>query len=141
MNRKAIRIGGATVLAALAFGLGGGVANAHTTTPAPAATAIAPAVQEQQARDIARALLNTPIELNAAERAELQAIANGEAAAENRWNAIKRIAQKIPGFAKAVGGSFSDFHKWYKALNWKWKAPLIAAGIGSDLYTFWTLFQ
>ncbi|WP_326588288.1 hypothetical protein [Streptomyces sp. NBC_01294] len=141
MNSKAIRIGGATVLAALAFGLGGGVANAHTTTPAPAVTAIAPAVQEQQVRDIARALLNTPIELNAAERAELQAVANGEAAAENRWNAIKKIVQKIPGFAKAAGGTFSDFQKWYKALDWRWKAPLMAAGLGSDLYTLWQLFQ
>lgn len=141
MNRKAIRIGGATVLAALAFGLGGGVAHAHTTTSAPVATATAPAVQEQQVRDVARALLNAPIELSAAERTEIQAVANGETAAADRWAAIKKLFQKIPGAAKAVRGSYDDFLKWYKALDWKWKAPLMAAGLGSDLYTLWQLFQ
>ncbi|MCP3819038.1 hypothetical protein NLX86_13205 [Streptomyces sp. A3M-1-3] len=141
MNRKAIRIGGAAVVAALAFGLGGGVAHARTTTPAPAAAVTAPAVQEQQVRDVARALLSSPIELNAAERAELQAIANGELAAANRWDGIVKLFKKIPGFAKAVGGKFSDFNKWYKALDWKWKAPLWAMGFGSDLYSIWVLFH
>ncbi|GGS39620.1 hypothetical protein Snoj_28180 [Streptomyces nojiriensis] len=141
MNRKALRMGGATVLAALAFGLGGGVAHAHTTTPAPAAAVAAPAVQEQQVRNVARALLNSPIELNATERTELQAVANGEAATAGRWDAIKKIASKIPGLAKAAKGNYDDFLKWYKALDWKWRAPLAAAGLGMDIYTLWQMFH
>ncbi|WP_420077963.1 hypothetical protein ACN6AT_00445 [Streptomyces sp. JL4002] len=141
MNRQAIRLGGATVLAALALGLGGGVAQAHTATPAPAAAVTAPAVQEQQARNIAQALLNAPIDISAAERTELQAVANGEAATASRWDAIKKVASKIPGLAKAAKGSYDDFLKWYKALDWKWRAPLAAAGLGMDIYTLWELFH
>ncbi|MER6199963.1 hypothetical protein ABT234_21655 [Streptomyces sp. NPDC001586] len=141
MNRKTIRIGGATVLAALAFGLGGGVAHAHSTTPAPVAAATAPAAQEQQIRNVARALLNAPIELNTAERSELQAVANGETAAAGKWGAIKKLFEKIPGAAKAVRGSYDDFAKWYKALDWKWKLPLQAAGLGGDIFTLWQMFH
>ncbi|MFJ3723897.1 hypothetical protein ACIPYQ_15155 [Streptomyces sp. NPDC090045] len=98
-------------------------------------------MQEQQVRDIARALLNTPIELNAAERTELQAVANGEAATASRWDVIKKSAQKIPGLAKAARGSYDDFLKWYEALDWKWKAPLQAAGLGMDICTLRELFH
>ncbi|MEU6213101.1 hypothetical protein ABZ891_24795 [Streptomyces sp. NPDC047023] len=141
MNRNVIRTGGAVVLAALAFGIGGGVANAQTAAPAPAATVAAPALQEQQARIVAQALLNAPVELTAAERTELQAVVNGEAGAENRWEKIKRLFEKIPGAGRAVRGSYDDFVKWYKALDWKYRAPLAALGIGSDLWTLWQMFQ
>ena len=46
-----------------------------------------------------------------------------------------------PGFAKAVGGKFSDFKKWYDALGWQWKAPPWALGFGSELYNIWQMFH
>ncbi|MFG2989145.1 hypothetical protein ACGFZK_07560 [Streptomyces sp. NPDC048257] len=114
---------------------------ARTTAPVPAATVSAPALQEQKVRIVAQALLNGPIEFTAAERTELQAVANGEAATAGKWDAIKKLFEKIPGAARAVKGSYDDFAKWYKALHWKWKAPLVMSGIGSDLYTLWQMFR
>ncbi|WP_405792989.1 hypothetical protein OG753_04155 [Streptomyces sp. NBC_00029] len=70
-----------------------------------------PALQEQQARILAQALLNGPIELTVAERTELQAVANGEAATAGKWDAIKKLFLKIPGSARAVKGSHDDFAK------------------------------
>ncbi|MEU3671167.1 hypothetical protein [Streptomyces virginiae] len=84
MKRNVIRTGGAVVLSALAFGIGGGVANAQTAAPEPASTVAAPAQQEQRVHLVAQALLNAPVELTAAERTELQAVANGEAAAAGK---------------------------------------------------------
>ncbi|MFF3091829.1 hypothetical protein ACFVRB_43390 [Streptomyces nojiriensis] len=51
------------------------------------------------------------------------------------------IASKIPGLAKAAKGNYDDFLKWYKALDWKWRAPLAAAGLGMAIYTLWQMFQ
>ncbi|MFJ3881043.1 hypothetical protein ACIPW5_26815 [Streptomyces sp. NPDC090077] len=47
----------------------------------------------------------------------------------------------MPGFVKAVGGKFVDFKNRYDGLSWYSKAPLVAAGVGSDLYTIWQLFN
>ncbi|MER6218766.1 hypothetical protein ABT213_32635 [Streptomyces sp. NPDC001674] len=139
MNRNTIRIGGVAVLAALALGLGGTVAQASTT---PALTITATTQEQQQAvRSMATALLNSPIEYSAADRAELEAIANGESAAAGKFDGIVKLLKKIPGFAKAVAGSFNDFKAWYDALAWYWKAPLTGIGWGGDLYTIWQLFH
>ncbi|MFF3728568.1 hypothetical protein ACFYYM_40195 [Streptomyces erythrochromogenes] len=93
------------------------------------------------ARIVAQALLNAPVELTAAERTELQAVANGEAAAAGKWDKIKKLFEKVPGAARAVRGSYDDFVKWYKALPLKYRAPLMALGIGSDLWSLWQMFQ
>ncbi|MFB7785045.1 hypothetical protein [Streptomyces vinaceus] len=140
MNRNTMRIGGVAVLAALALGLGGAAAQAST---APAAPTVTVATQEQQqvVRSMATALLNSPVEYSAAERAELVEIANGESAAAGKFDGIVKLFKKIPGFAKAVAGTYSDFKAWYDGLAWYWKAPLTAAGLGGDLLTIWQLFH
>ncbi|MFJ3205873.1 hypothetical protein [Streptomyces sp. NPDC086989] len=140
MNRNTIRIGGVAVFAALALGLGGTAAEAST---APAAPAITATTQEQQQaiRSLANGLLNSPIEYSAAERAELVAIANGESSTAGKFDGIVKLFRKIPGFAKAVAGTYSEFKAWYDGLSWYWKAPLAAAGLGGDLLTIWQLFH
>lgn len=141
MNRNTVRIGGVAVLAALALGLGGTAAQASTTAPAAPAITATTAEQRQAIQSLATGLLNSPIEYSAAERAELQSIANGEAAAAGKFDGLVKLLQKVPGFAKAVGGKFSDFKAWYDGLAWYWKAPLQAANVGANLYGIWQLFQ
>ncbi|MCX4546450.1 hypothetical protein [Streptomyces sp. NBC_01565] len=140
MNRNTMRIGGVAVLAALALGLGGTAAQAQTAPAAPSATATAQE-QQQAARSLATALLNSPVEYSAAERAELQDIANGESVATGKFDGIIKLFQKIPGFARAVGGSLSSFLTWYEKLPWYYKAPLEAAGVAGDLVTIWQAFH
>ncbi|MGW9069518.1 hypothetical protein ACWGQT_08725 [Streptomyces yangpuensis] len=141
MNRNTVHIGGVAVLAALALGLGGTAAQASTTAPAAPAITATTSEQRQAAQSLATALLNSPIEYTAAERAELQSIANGEAATAGKFDKLVELLKKVPGFAKAVGGKFSDFKKWYDNLDWWWKAPLQAANVGANLYGIWQLFQ
>ncbi|MFB9586695.1 MULTISPECIES: hypothetical protein [Streptomyces] len=140
MNRNTMRIGGVAVLAALAFGLGGTAAQAST---APAAPAITATTQEQQqaAQSLATVLLNSPIEYSAADRAELQKIANGEKVAAGRFDGLIRLLKKVPGFARAVGGSFGAFQAWFDALPWYYKTGLEAAGVAGDLYSIWQAFH
>ncbi|MGW8950588.1 hypothetical protein [Streptomyces sp. NPDC055709] len=140
MNRKAIRIGGATVVAALAIGLGGGVAQAHTAEAAARTTIAATPNQQKAIRDLARALLNSDIKYTAAERAELQSIAN-QRAAFGKFDGLIKLLKKVPGFAKAVGGKYVDFLKWYNGLPLWVKGPLAAAGVGMDLYGIWQMFH
>ncbi|AXE27930.1 hypothetical protein C0216_31005 (plasmid) [Streptomyces globosus] len=139
VNRNTLRISGVAVLAALALGLGGTAAQASSAAPAPAATVTA---QEQQAiRSLAAALLSAPIEKTAVERAELEAIANGESATAGKLDPLINLLKKVPGFFNAVGKNFSAFQAWYNGLSWYWKAPLQAAGVAGNLYTIWELFQ
>ncbi|MET9959367.1 hypothetical protein ABZ128_09830 [Streptomyces sp. NPDC006326] len=141
MNRNTVRIGGVAVLAAFALGFGGTAAQASTAVPAPRATVAATQDEDQAIRQAAGALLNSGIEYSAADRAELEAIANGESAAAGKWDKALELLKKVPGFAKAVGGKYADFKKWYGDLPWYVKAPLTAAGVGSDLYSIWELFH
>ncbi|MGC9443005.1 hypothetical protein, partial [Streptomyces sp. WG5] len=41
----------------------------------------------------------------------------------SKWGAIKAAFSKVGGFAKAIGGKFSDFKKWYDGLSWWVRAP------------------
>ncbi|MEU9983554.1 hypothetical protein [Streptomyces sp. NPDC050856] len=141
MNRNTVRIGGVAVLSALALGLGGTAAQASTTAPVAPAISVTALEQRQAIQSLATALLNSPIEYSATERAELQSLANGEAATAGKFDGLVKLLKKVPGFAKAVGGKFSDFKNWYDNLAWYWKAPLQAANVGANLYGIWQLFQ
>ncbi|MFH8894489.1 hypothetical protein [Streptomyces sp. NPDC017949] len=141
MNRNTIRIAGVAVLAALALGVGGTAAQAATTAPATPSITVTTTEQRQAVQSLATALLNSPVEYTAAERAELQSIANGEAATAGKFDGLIKLLKKVPGFAKAVAGPFVDFYNWYKNLAWYWKAPLQAANVGANLYGIWQLFQ
>ncbi|WP_143196891.1 hypothetical protein [Streptomyces sp. CB00455] len=143
MKRNTLRIGGVAVLAALALGLGGTAAQASTApsvTPAPTISVTTPE-QQQAVQSLAAALLNSPVEYTAAERAELQSIANGEAATAGKFDGLVKLLKKVPGFAKAVGGKFSEFQAWYNGLSWYWKAPLAAMNAANNLYTIWEMFH
>ncbi|MEV6731358.1 MULTISPECIES: hypothetical protein [unclassified Streptomyces] len=141
MNRNTVRIGGVAVLAALALGLGGTAAQASTAPPVPHAITATTQDQQQAIRLLANGLLNSPIEYSAAERAELQEIANGESSTAGRLDPLIKLLKKVPGFAAAVAGKYSDFKAWYDGLSWYWKAPLSAAGVAGDLYTIWEFFH
>ncbi|MEY2273823.1 hypothetical protein [Streptomyces sp. BF23-19] len=141
MNRNTIRIGGVAVLAALALGVGGTAAQAATTAPATLSITATTTEQRQAVQSLATALLNSPIEYTAAERAELQSIANGEAATAGRYDGLLKLLKKVPGFAKAVAGPFVNFVNWYNGLAWYYKAPLQAANVGANLYGIWQMFQ
>ncbi|MFH8490240.1 hypothetical protein [Streptomyces longisporoflavus] len=145
MNRKTIRIAGVTAIAALAIGVGGGVAQAHTEASAPRSAATAPVNQQQAIRDAARALLNSDIQYSAADRAELKSMADGRTGVQLRaggkFGPLIKLLRKVPGFAKAVAGKYDDFKKWYNGLSWWIRGPLAAAGVGSDLWGIWQLFH
>ncbi|GGV55281.1 hypothetical protein GCM10010277_55200 [Streptomyces longisporoflavus] len=145
MNRKTIRIAGVTAIAALAIGVGGGVAQAHTEASAPRTAATAPVNQQQAIRDAARALLNSDIQYSAADRAELKSMADGRTGVQLRaggkFGPLIKLLRKVPGFAKAVAGKYDDFKKWYNGLSWWIRGPLAAAGVGSDLWGIWQLFH
>jgi hypothetical protein len=145
VNRKTKRIAGATAIAALAIGVGGGVAQAHTEAPAARTAVTAPVNQQQAIRDAARALLNSDIQYSAADRAELQTMADGHSGVQlragGRLGPLVKLLKKVPGFAKAVAGKYSDFKNWYNGLSWWIRGPLAAAGVGSDLYGIWQLFN
>lgn len=141
MNRNTLRMAAVSAVAALAIGGGAGLAQASTAPAVPAATAqSAPATQQAEAQQAARALLSGPLagQLSAAERTEITQIANGEASAASRWTAIKAAFSKVGGFAKAIGGKFSDFKKWYDGLSWYAKLPLQAVTPG---LTLWDIYN
>ncbi|MFE2726661.1 hypothetical protein [Kitasatospora sp. NPDC059327] len=139
MNRNTVRVGGVAALAALTLTFGGGVAQASTAAPAPAVTVTAG--QQQAVQSLAVALLNSPVEYSEAERAELQEIAAGTTALTGKFDGILKLLNKVPGFFKAVGGTYGSFVDWYKGLPWYWKAPLTAANVGGNLYSIWELFH
>ncbi|MED7947577.1 hypothetical protein [Streptomyces sp. BE303] len=137
MNRNRLRIGGVAALAALTLTFGGSVAQASTATPAITVTP----GQQQAVQSLATALLNSPVAYSAAERAELQQIASGTTALAGKFDGIINLLKKVPGFIKAVGGTYGAFVDWYNGLAWYWKAPLTAANVGGNLYTIWQLFH
>ncbi|GHE75227.1 hypothetical protein GCM10018785_49510 [Streptomyces longispororuber] len=142
MNRKTIRMAAATAVAALALGVGGGVAQAHSEART-ARTAVTSPQERAGIQAAARALLKSDIKYSAADRAELRAMANGDVAfkAGGKLGALVKLLKKVPGFAKAVAGKYNDFKKWYNGLSPWVRYPLAAAGVGSDLYSIWQLFH
>lgn len=101
--------------------------------------------QQQAIRDAARALLNSDIQYRAADRAELHAMADSKGANQFRGggklSGLISLVKKVPGFAKAVAGKYSDLKRWYNGLSWWIRGPLAAAGVGSDLYGIWIFFH
>ncbi|GAA2955477.1 MULTISPECIES: hypothetical protein [Streptomyces] len=132
MNRNTLRMAAVSAVAAIALGGTAGLAQA---APAPAPQAAVSVTQQAEAQQAARALLASPfaVSLSAAERTEMTQIANGEVSAASKWSAIKAAFSKVGGFAKAIGGKFSDFKKWYDGLSWWVRAPLAAISPGLTL--------
>ncbi|MFJ9078208.1 hypothetical protein ACIRO3_23670 [Streptomyces sp. NPDC102278] len=133
MNRNALRMAAVSAAAAIALGGAAGLAQA---SQAPVATAQAvSATQQAEAQQAARALLASPfaVSLSTAEQTEMTKIANGEASAASKWSAIRAAFSKVGGFAKAIGGKYSDFKKWYDGLSWWVRAPLAAISPGLTL--------
>ncbi|MFJ4091837.1 hypothetical protein ACIPYS_09665 [Kitasatospora sp. NPDC089913] len=71
----------------------------------------------------------------------MESIATGQAAVTGKFDGFVKLLKKVPGFAKAVGGSFEAFKKWYDSLSWAVKAPLTIANVGSNLYGIWQVFH
>jgi len=124
----------AAVSAAAAIALGGAAGLAQAQTPAAPPQAVS-ATQQAEAQQAARALLASPFAagLSAAERTEMNQIANGEVVAASKWSAIRAAFSKVGGFAKAIAGKYSDFKKWYDGLSWWVRAPLAAISPGLTL--------
>ncbi len=80
VNRKTMHVGAVTVMAALAFGVGGTAAHAAIAQPVRAEVTSATLTQRQAVQQLAANLLKYEgNRFNAQERAELQAIADGTA--------------------------------------------------------------
>ncbi|MFJ7631591.1 hypothetical protein ACIQZN_34560 [Streptomyces sp. NPDC097595] len=124
----------AAVSAAAAIALGGAAGLAQAQAPAATPQAVS-ATQQAEAQQAARALLASPfaVSLSAAERTEMNQIANGEVVAASKWSAIRAAFSKVGGFAKAIAGKYSDFKKWYDGLSWWVRAPLAAISPGLTL--------
>ncbi|MFG2193546.1 hypothetical protein [Streptomyces sp. NPDC048639] len=133
MNRNTLRMAAVSAVTAIAIGGGAGLAQAHQA-PAAVPHAVS-ATQQAQAQQAARALLASPLaaELSAAERTEMNKIVTGKLSAASKWSAIKAAFSRVGGFAKAIGGKFSDFKKWYDGLSWWVRAPLAAVSPGLTL--------
>ncbi|MFF3289285.1 hypothetical protein [Streptomyces sp. NPDC003023] len=136
MNRNTLRMAAVSAVAAIALGGTAGLAQASPVSHAPVAvTQTVPATQQTEAQQAARTLLAGPLAagLSDAERAEMNKIASGEFSAASKWSAIRAAFSKVGGFAKAVGGKFSTFKKWYDGLTWYQKLPLRAVTPGLTL--------
>ncbi|MEU6082763.1 hypothetical protein [Streptomyces sp. NPDC047108] len=133
MNRNTLRMAAVSAVTAIAIGGGAGLAQAQQT-PAAAPQTVS-ATQQAQAQQAARALLASPLaaDLSAAERTEMNKMANGQFSAASKWSAIRAAFSRVGGFAKAIGGKFSDFKKWYDGLSWWVRAPLAAVSPGLTL--------
>lgn len=133
MNRNILRMAAVSAVAAIAIGGGAGLAQAAPASVAASQTVSA--TQQAEAQQAARALLSGPLagQLSVAERTEMNKIANGELSAASKWSAIRAAFSKVGGFAKAIGGKFSDFKKWYDGLSWWVRAPLAAVSPGLTL--------
>lgn len=139
-----LRVGAATVMAALAFGVAGTTAHAATAQPVSAEADSVTLTKSQAARQIAANLLKYEGDrFTAQERAELQAIADGKDAQtfKGKLDVLLNMLKKVKGFTKAVAGSYAAFKAWYGGLPWYVKGPLTAAGVGSDLYSIWQMFH
>jgi hypothetical protein len=125
----------AAVSAAAAVALGGAAGLAQASQAPVAAPQAVSATQQVEAQQAARALLASPfaVSLSAAEKNEMTKIAAGQAAAASKWDAIRAAFSKVGGFARAIGGKFSDFKKWYDGLHWLVRAPLAAISPGLTL--------
>ncbi|MFJ8012751.1 hypothetical protein [Streptomyces sp. NPDC096339] len=133
MNRNTLRMAAVSAVAAIAIGGGAGLAQASSASVA--APQSVSATQQAEAQQAARTLLASPLaaELTPAERAEMNKIVAGEASAASKWSAIRAAFSKVGGFAKAIGGKYSDFKKWYDGLSWWVRAPLAAVSPGLTL--------
>ncbi|MER6316462.1 hypothetical protein ABT237_22210 [Streptomyces sp. NPDC001581] len=101
-------------------------------------------MQEQQVRDVARALLNAPIELNAVERTELQAVANGETAAAGKWDAVKKAFRKISRRCEGRARQLRRLREVVQGSRLEGgssRCRLQAAGLGGDILTLWQMFH
>ncbi|AZM51212.1 hypothetical protein DMA15_00260 [Streptomyces sp. WAC 01529] len=140
-----MHVSAATVMAALAIGVGGTAAHAATAQPVSAEVTSTTLTQRQAVQQLAANLLKYEgNRFNAQERAELQAIADGSAVetrAGGKFGPVIKALKKVKGFTKAVAGKYSDFKKWYNGLPWYVKGPLAAMGVGSDLYSIWQMFH
>ncbi|WP_307665626.1 hypothetical protein [Streptomyces sp. V1I1] len=125
----------AAVSAVAAIALGGTAGLAQASQAPAAAPQAVSATQQTEAQQAARTLLSSPLaaNLSAAERTEMNKIASGELAAASKWSAIRAAFSKVGGFARAIGGKFSTFKKWYDELSWWQKAPLRAITPGLTL--------
>ncbi|MFJ3277836.1 hypothetical protein [Streptomyces halstedii] len=134
MKRNTLRMVAVSAVAAIALGGTAGLAQAQAPAPAPAPQAVS-ATQQAEAQQAARALLASPFaaSLSAAERTEMNQIANGEVVAASKWSAIRAAFSKVGGFGKAIAGKYSDFKKWYDGLSWWVRAPLAAISPGLTL--------
>ncbi|MFD9060202.1 hypothetical protein ACFVZ3_01630 [Kitasatospora purpeofusca] len=141
MNRTTVRLGGATLLAALLLGIGGTAAQARTSTPERPPATVTTVERQRAIQSLAEGLLNSPVRFSAAERSELESIATGQAALTGKFDGFIKLLKKVPGFAKAVGGKFEDFNNWYNGLSWIVKAPLQVANVGANLYGIWEVFH
>ncbi|MFD8149546.1 hypothetical protein ACFV28_02155 [Streptomyces sp. NPDC059720] len=134
MNRNTLRMAAVSAIATIALGSTAGLAQAASSAPSAQPQAVS-VTQQAEARHAARTLLAGPMagQLSAAERTEMTKIASGEFSAASKWSAIRAAFSKIGGFAKAIGGKFSDFQKWYNGLSWWQKAPIKAITPGLTL--------
>lgn len=133
MNRNTLRMAAVSAVAAIAIGGGAGLAQASSASVA--APQSVSATQQAEAQQAARTLLASPLaaDLTPAERTEMNKIVAGEASAASKWSAIRAAFSKVGGFAKAIGGKFSDFKAWYEGLSWWVRAPLSAISPGLTL--------
>ncbi|GHB42169.1 hypothetical protein GCM10010331_31900 [Streptomyces xanthochromogenes] len=129
MNRNSLRMAAVSAIAAVTLGGAAGLAQASEAPAAPRAVAV---TQQAEAQQAASALLASPLaaHLSPAEQTEMKQIASGDFTAASKWTAIKAAFSKVGGFAKAIGGKYSDFKKWYDGLSWWVKAPLAAVSPG-----------
>ncbi|MFJ2405431.1 hypothetical protein ACIOUE_29480 [Streptomyces xanthochromogenes] len=129
MNRNSLRMAAVSAIAAVTLCGAAGLAQASEAPAAPRTVAV---TQQAEAQQAASALLASPLaaHLSPAEQTEMKQIASGDFTAASKWTAIKAAFSKVGGFAKAIGGKYSDFKKWYDGLSWWVKAPLAAVSPG-----------
>ncbi|WP_424889961.1 hypothetical protein [Streptomyces sp. XH2] len=143
MNRNAMRISAATIIAAVAVGVAGTAADAATSTPEAPRAGAAALSERAAAQLLAGNLLKYEgSRFNAQDKAELQAIASGEfAETRGALGALVKALKKVKGFSGAVAKSYGEFKKWADGLPWYIKGPLAAAGLYSNLNDVWQLFH
>ncbi|MFG3285341.1 hypothetical protein [Streptomyces sp. NPDC048111] len=133
MNRNALRMAAVSAIAAVTLGGAAGLAQASESRAAAAPVSVTQqAAVHTEAQQAASALLASPLaaKLSPAEQTQMRQIAGGEFTAASKWSAIRAAFSKVGGFAKAIGGKYSDFKKWYDGLSWWVKAPLAAVSPG-----------
>ena len=152
MKRTFLRASAATALAAVAFGVAAPAASAveHRTAEPRIASAAQPEPVLSAAE--ARAFLAAPelrAELGAEARADLQAVADGEAtalqqrsaassAAKAVWNLIKKAGPGVVKAAKKAAGKYGDFRNWVNGLPWYNPIKLAWQAAGAEAqYRIW----